>query len=340
MHHAEWIFSVGGRDIGKTYGARKLLITRFIEHGERFIDIHRTKNELDMVAPSFTGKLELNGEFDGYQFKYENMRYYIARTTIEDEKPDWQIMGYAAALTMAQNLKQMTFVNVVNGVFDEAIIDKRKNKYARYLPHEFDVLADVLHSAFREVPGDGIARTVLLIGNACDMINPYFEKFGIDKIPTFGYRWYRNKTVLLDYVNPDNYISREDDTFIGRMLSDSEDVTTTFKNEFQENSNEFVARKTANAIFDFSIIFNGDKFSIWYDPNSYIIYITDKAPKNESGDVWALTNSDYTLDYNLAKKKQKNLATLLDMYYNGDVRFSSARVREKFKAVWKYLGIM
>ena len=46
-------FIVGSRGTGKTYGAKKLAIKRFLEKGHQFVYLRRFKEELDETAESY-----------------------------------------------------------------------------------------------------------------------------------------------------------------------------------------------------------------------------------------------------------------------------------------------
>lgn len=49
--------------VGKTYGASKMVIQKFIKKGEQFAYIRRYKPELKKAVPNFFEALENNNEF-------------------------------------------------------------------------------------------------------------------------------------------------------------------------------------------------------------------------------------------------------------------------------------
>ena len=59
-------FVVGGRGIGKTYGAKKLCIEDFIHNGRKFIYLRRYKNELRTIQNMF---VDVGKEFPDYAFR-------------------------------------------------------------------------------------------------------------------------------------------------------------------------------------------------------------------------------------------------------------------------------
>ena len=51
------------------------------------------------------------------------------------EKPEWHLIGYFGALTEAQAMKKRTYSKVKRILLDEAVIDKRLDRFHNYLPH-------------------------------------------------------------------------------------------------------------------------------------------------------------------------------------------------------------
>lgn len=53
---------------GKTYGASKMVVNRFLKHGEQFAYIRRYKPELKKAVPNFFDALKANNEFERSYF--------------------------------------------------------------------------------------------------------------------------------------------------------------------------------------------------------------------------------------------------------------------------------
>ena len=53
---------------GKTYGASKMVVNRFLKHGEQFAYIRRYKPELKKAVPTFFDALKANNEFERSYF--------------------------------------------------------------------------------------------------------------------------------------------------------------------------------------------------------------------------------------------------------------------------------
>lgn len=333
----EVVLVIGGRGIGKTYGIRKQCVKDFINKKSRFVEICRYSEELKTVQNGYFDKFEQNNEFPNHLFKTEANKAYIAEKVSENEKPDWELLGYFVSLTSQQVLKKTTFANVRRIIFDECVLD-RNDKYHHYLPNEFNTFANVISTILREIPGEETNANIYLLGNACDLLCPYLQNLGINKPPEFGIHFYNSKSVLLHYVEPFDAEERKTNTLVGRLLSRSKEAETMFDNKFYDGSNEYIEAKTSSSKFAYAVAFMGDTFGIWVDRKAGLYFVTKQVPNNENN-IWSLTRADNKIDYHIAKKTEKHLKALMELYYLGAVRYDSPVTREQFGRVLSYLGI-
>ena len=335
--NGELCFVLGAKDIGKTFGLRLKCIERFIKAGELFCEICRTNAERDDVMPGYFDKLQGEGFFKDYVFKVEKACGYIARAPIDDEKPEWQLICYFVSLTNFQREKKRTFVKPKRFIFDEAIIDV-KDRHHRYLRDEFLILANILDSISRQQPGDKYQYYVYFLANAVDMTCPHLRACGIDKIPQFGYSWYKDKTVLLHYVEPWDAEERQCKTLVGRMLAGHEESKVIFENRFQDTTGNEIMRKTSNAKYKFGFRWAKQDFGIWVDSKRGLWFVTSKIPKDASN-IYVLTKRDSTVKYQTIKKASPLAQLVNDVYYLGGLRYESAYIREAFFEVLDFIGI-
>lgn len=333
----EFCLVCGGKGIGKTFGARRDAIKRFIKSGYRFAEFARTKDEAKNIASGYFDKLQNEGYYLDYLFKTEAGKGYIAEKPPEGDKPDWKTLCYFVALTNFQQEKKRTFNNVTTVINDEFIIDSR-DKHHRYLPNEFSILANLLDSVFRQQPGDKKPYRVYMMSNAVDFTCPYFRDLGINRIPDFGYSWYNNKHVLFHRVPPMQAQERKEQTLVGRMLAGHEESSIIFDNEFAIPNSGDIARKPSNAQFAFGIVFQAQKFGVWSDLKNGWFYITSQIPAN-SRNVYALTKKDSTLDYMSISSADELLKMIVRIYYLGGLRYESAALREAFFTVLSFVGV-
>ena len=238
-------------------------------------------------------------------------------------------------VTLQVNGKPCVFLVDTGGGATLIDIDK-KDKYHKYLPNEFFILANLLDSIDREQPGDKPFFKVYLLMNAVDLTCPYLRNLGINKPPKYGYSFYNNKNTLLHYVEPWDAEQRRAETLVGRMLAGSDESKIMFDNEFKTEGDKEIKKKPANAKYSFALVFQGMKFAVWIDYKQGYFYITEKVPKG-SKNVFALTKRDNTIDYQAVKRTDSYMKTLVDVYYIGGIRYSSPALREAFLDVLGFL---
>lgn len=327
---------LGAKDIGKTFGLRLKCISRFLKYGEKFCEICRTNEELKAVMSGYFDKLQNDGFFTDYVFKTEKGCGYIADRPIGDDKPEWRLICYFVALTNFQREKKRTYAKPKRFIFDEAVIDV-KDRYHRYLPDEFLILANLLDSISRQQPGDD-SYYVYILGNAVDLTCPYLRNLGINKIPKFGYSFYKGKTVLLHYVEPWDAQDRKAYTLVGRMLDGDEEGRIIFDNEFADTTGNEIMRKTGEARYKFSIIWGKQVFAIWSDMKRGLWFVTSKKPK-DAKNVYNLTKRDSSVNYQAIESADALMKLLNRFYYIGGLRYESAAIREAFFEVLSFIGV-
>lgn len=329
---------VGGRGIGKTYGLRMQFVSDFTKGEERFTEICRYQSEITDVAQGYFSKFEERNEFPDYMFKTDGKSAYIAdRVIMSEEKPDWEQCGYFVALTSQQRLKKQTFSKIRRCLLDEAILD-RHDRYHRYIPHEFETLANVMSTLLRETPDIATRGRLYLLGNSCSLVNPYFEALGIDKTPEYGYSWHNDKTCLLHYVEPMQNAERRTNTLVGRMLAGNSESEQMFDNKFIESDSEFVESKSSTAKFSYAIVYNNCKLAVWEDLKAGIVYINGSVPKN-SKRVYYVTKADASIDYQAIRKTEPLVKILVSLYFSGYLRYDTPVRREHFFELLSFLGV-
>lgn len=344
-YDADVTMVVGGRGIGKTYGARLQFIRDYIKNENRFVELVRNKTDLPAFVGGYFSKIESNNEFPDYMFKAEGNKGYIAKKLSDKEKnkqlkPKWDVCGYFLALSQAQKVKRNTYDRVKRIMLDEAIIDKRLSPYDRYLPNEFAIVASLVDTTSREIPGTPYKKRprLILLGNAVDLINPYFQRYKIYE-PQFGYTWHDNKNMLLHYVKDAEYAHEKMvNTVAGRMLSGTIDGSISANNEFYIGTEDFVYKKPKNARFNFGIVYKERKYGVWVDDNEGYYYVNMNIPNN-SKLVFALTANDNRVNYIMAKRMETALKGFIEMYYLGIVRFESQYIKESFIEVLNLFGV-
>lgn len=176
-----FIFCVGGRGTGKTYGALKYVL----ENNVQFLYMRRTQAQADLInraefspfksVSADTGVIVTSASVTKY-----NAAFY--RAEMEDDKivPVGAPIGYTLALSTVSNLRGFDMSDCTLLIYDEFIPERHE----RSLKNEADALFNSYETINRnrELKG-GDPLKVLCLANANDIANPVFESLGvIDKV--------------------------------------------------------------------------------------------------------------------------------------------------------------
>ena len=333
----EFALVLGAKNLGKTFSLRLRCVREYLKTGYKFVEICRTKEELELTRNSYFEKLQGEGYFPDLEFKTDKDTGYYCRKT-DDEEKDWKPICHFVALTDFQKVKRSwSHTGLHRIIFDEFVIDAR-DRYHRYLPSEVMIFANVLDTITRENPGAKPFYKVYLLANACDLTCPYLRFFGIDKVPEFGISFYNGKHTLLHYVKPWDAKLRKTETLVGRMLSGHEESKMIFDNEFLVSETREICQKPKTAKYIFALSFQNEKFSIWLDIHEGLYHVKSGIPKN-SRNVFALTKKDNHLDYVRIEKSSELLRLVNLAYYEKALRYDSPSTRELFLHVLQYVGV-
>lgn len=148
---------------GKSYGAKKYVIDKWLKKKEKFLYIRRYENELKQLF-SKGYFLDIQNAYPNHSLKSDSKKFYC----------DKEVIGYAKRLTEAQDLKSASFDDVTTIIFDEYAIEKSKRYY---LPNESMIIAGLLDSIIRNRNN----VKIFFIMNAVQDIElcPLFSFFGL-----------------------------------------------------------------------------------------------------------------------------------------------------------------
>lgn len=156
-------FIVGGRGIGKTFGALKYAL----DSGTKFILLRRTQSQTDLInKPEFSPLKPIDPEI-----RTKALSKYNAAIMKDD-----MILGYTAALSTISNMRGFDASDVDLLIYDEFIPEKHE----RPLKHEATAFLNAYETINRnrELQHKSPVQ-VLALANAMDLANPIFIELGI-----------------------------------------------------------------------------------------------------------------------------------------------------------------
>ena len=302
-------FIIGSRGTGKTYGAKKKAVKKFIEKGYQFIYLRRYQEEIDETANTYFDDIILNGEFPDTNIEFKNGCFYI-----NDE-----IAGYAMALTKAKSYKSSSFPLVWLIIFDEFLIED--NGYTRYLKNEVKQFLGFYMSIDRY---RGV--TVFFLANSISMVNPYTLYFDI-KLP-YGSNIVRKGDILLELVQNQEFIDSRKNTRFGKLIEGTEFAEYAIENKFTNDSKTFIMKKTAKSSYYFTFIYCGETFGVWIDYNEGKLFVSDDVD-SYCKIIYSLTVNDHTPNTLLLSQINKSqfFKVFIENYRLGNVFFENQKIK-------------
>lgn len=266
-------YIVGGRGLGKTYGALKIGIRNFIRRGEQFIYLRRFTDEIKAVRNTFFDAIM--HEFPEWEFRVNGIKLEIAPiSTKDDKKRPWKIMGFLIVLATAQQVKSVVFNNVKLIIFDEFIIEVGVN---HYLPNE----ADVFDGFYSTVDRWQDKTRVFFLANAVRMDNPYFNEHEIEPSGNDEMIVLKDGFIVAHFPNSADFVSSVSTTKFGQFIKGREYEKYAIANQFSDNRSELVRPKDPRAIHRFNLETHKGWVSIWHNRLTAIYYVSKQIPPGQ-----------------------------------------------------------
>lgn len=299
-----WI--VGNRGGGKTYGAKKFCIDRFIKNEEQFVYVRRYKTELKRIHTFFDDIAE---KYPDHELKVDKSgEFYI----------DGQRAGASIPLSTAKIEKSVPFPKVKTIIFDEFIIDKG---VYHYLPDEVTAFLEMYET---------IARMrdvrVIFLSNALSVTNPYFLYFNL-QLPYKKNIWYKDDK-LVELVAKESFIEKKKNTRFGKMVKDTPYGRYSIDNEFLRDNKTFVEKKTGQCTFLCALVYNGITYGIWLSYSQGKVWMS-KDYEKDTPYIYALTREDQTPNVMLFKslKYSRSFTMFKNAAYEGYLYYENINIK-------------
>lgn len=274
-------FIIGNRGGGKSYGAKKFVINRFLKKGEQFIYLRRFKSEFKEKSTFFN---DISEEFPETEFQVKGFKAKINK----------EVAGYFIPLSTSKIEKSVSFPKVTTIIFDEFIIEKG---YHHYLRNEISYFLDFIETVARS--RDNVR--VLLLANAITVTNPYFLYFNVQvpKIPPNGQiarKYYKDKSILIELVQNEDFIKLKKQTRFGKLIAGTEYGDYAIENKFLCDNYGFIEKKSGRCYCIFSFSYNNNIYGVWklIEKDKEKIYISNDY--DEKRQMFALTLKDMEID--------------------------------------------
>lgn len=313
-------FVIGERGVGKSFGAKKFVISDYLKNGNEFVYIRRYKTELDNAYEGFFDQLQNEGLFLDHSF-----RIAASKKKIDKFYCDKEVCGYGVPLSTANILKSASFPKVKTLIFDEFLID---NGTYHYLRNEVTQFLDIIET---------IARLrdvrVLLLGNAITISNPYFDYFKLGLPYNSEFRTFKDGTILVNYIKNPVYREKKKATRFGALIDGTEYGEYAIDNAFLRDNDSFLAKRDKDARVYSTIVLKGSKYGIWQNWKTGFVYISkDFEPSNPC--VFVFDINDHTENTIYTKARNSTwFQPVLKAYKMGCLFFETQKIKNDFIAI-------
>ena len=307
---------IADRGIGKTFGAKKYCINHYLKKHKKFAWIRRYGTDL---GETFGDAKEPNKFFKDIEVKFPTHEF----TTENDERGkikyclmDNKIIGYGMNLKSAESLKGTQYNDVDTIILDEFLVG---DGGSRYIKDEPMYLLSIIES---------IARMrkvrVILLGNSTSIVNPYFDFFDVHLPYESEYQLFKNNTILVACIKDNRYREAKKQTEFGKLISGTKYERYAVENQFINDSNVFIKKKTPKSRLFCNIILNNTIYGVWMDQMD--MYISKKYNQNY--------NVTITFDYKshnektlLLKSKNVFMQNIVKHFQNGSLYFENQQIK-------------
>ena len=264
---------MGLRGGGKTYGATKMIINRYLRKKYQTIWVRRLATEIDSVfLDGFFRDMELNNEFPNYQFKtnktdIEGIAYgYIKEKNNPNSKWEKFIMFLPLSIALKHKSVVMNDYNLI--ICDEWFIDTL-NTNLRYIKGWNEPY--IFYEFFESVNRSRNDVRVLMLSNAISSVNPYFSEWGV-KIDN-NTEWWLNDFICVHNYKNENFKQNKLTTQWGKFINNTRYGKYNIENEFLNDDYHFIENKSKDSKWLFNIVYGGKTYGVWVDEKLGKMYV-------------------------------------------------------------------
>lgn len=319
-YNAFFHFILTNRGFGKSYGAKKRCIDRWLKYGEQFVYVRRYKTELKKIGKFFD---DIKDKYPEHEFKVVGKTFYI----------DNHEVGYAIPLSTSLTEKSTAFPKVCTIVFDEFIIDKG---HIRYLENEVEVMLELVLTIIRKRDN---ARVYFLANNVSE-VNPYFTYFNIKMNEGEKFKTFNEGTIVVEKNTDDIFMEEMKATKFGKLVKGTKYSDYAIENKSLRDSNTFVEKlPLKNCTPVHCIAYKNERVQIWLDRKNNLYYCNEKIVSNNDIITLETDDHDETSILNAKTIKFTLLNDVIKSFQVGLVRFENQQVKHLMYDVFKKLGV-
>jgi len=316
----DFIFMVGARGIGKTFGILKYMI----DNGHKFIYMRRTQTQVDMIRSDelnpFNALTSVLGDQYVFLPKTVNKNITAVYRAVPDDNgvyvPTGPVLAYILALSTVANIRGFDASDVDFLIYDEFIGEKHEKPIRSEGTAFLNAIETIARN--RELQGRSALRVVCL-SNSTNLANPLFVEL---KLITFIEKMLKGKGDVLSlpdrdisvYVLKDSPISeKKSKTSLYRLSGKESDFAKmSLENQFNK---EYFGQVRSMSLKEFKPLVKVGELMIYKHKARHEWYVTEHSSgKPEIYDSSEIELKRFANDYYYLKLAYLNRHIYFESY--------------------------
>lgn len=313
---------VGNRGAGKSFYFKEMLLRKYLEKKEMFLDIVRYKYEVpDRVSAFYTDLME--EKYADLEVESKKMISGNATAHIING----EIAGYTVALSSADTLRKYSsmFVHIMSMFFDEFQLEGMN-----YLPDEVNKIQSLHMSVARGGGKQSRYVPVYMASNVVSVINPYFYSWGFTTRINKDTKFLRGIGVVLEQCYNESAAQAAKQSAFNRAFQNSKYLEYAASNvaladnyAFIENVNE------SDSWYMYTIVYDNKDFALWQNERLGILFVNRKIDYKRRN-ILTFKGADHDINRLLLMRMEDVVARWRLLFQQGCFRFADLECKQAF----------
>lgn len=312
---------------GKTTFFGRMLVNRFLKHGDKFCLLYRYNYELKESAEQFFKDIRelFFKEHDMVSKKRAEGKY--RELYIDDES-----CGYVIALNDADAIKRCShfFSDVYHICMDEF-----QSETNRYCPEEVKKFLSI-HKSIARGRGKQVRHVpVYMLGNTVTLLNPYYAALGISDRLRTDTKFLRGKGFVMEQGYVEAAARAQEESGIMQAFSNNAYVDYAAQGVYLNDSNAFIDKPKGKSKYICTMRYKGIDFGVREFADLGIIYV-DKRPDHGFPTKISITTKDHNINYVMLARNDFFISSLRFLFEHGAFRFQDLYSKEAILQALSY----
>lgn len=314
------IFMVtSNRTGGKSTYFGRLMVNRFLKHGEKFGLLYRFNYELKDVPDKFF-KVLSSLFFPDLVMTSKSKADGIYHELYINEKH----CGYAISINSADKIKTLSslFSDVQRLLFDEF-----QSETNHYCNDEVTKFISV-HTSIARGNGKQVRYVpVYMCANPVTMINPYYVEMDISSRLQENTKFLKGEGYVLEQGYNESACLAQKESGFNRAFKRNNYTSYSSESVYLNDNKSFIEKISGNNTYLCTLKYNGSEYALREYTEKGIIYCDDK-PDTSFKNKISVTTDDHQINYVMLKRNDMFLSSLRYLFEHGCFRFKNLSCKE------------